>query len=318
MKKEFLRNKLLQIRQAYYGKIFLVVIIALSFSFYSNGQTDSSAAEESDDEIELISPSVDFVAVQKSDNTLDLKATVRAKVNGSLTNLHSLKVKFYHVTDSSEKEIGAAITNRSGLAVMNIKAGDITVNNEGIYHLKVSVPGNKSMESGEEELSIKKAKLVVTPVLEDSVPSLSISLIDESTGEEKPIAEAEIGVFVKRLFKPLPIGTGTTDETGETSIEIPAELPGDAEGNIQFIVRLDDDETYGNLEAHVTEKWGIPVSDEILSQPRALWSSNPPLWMLITFIILMAVVWGHYIVIVYELFRLRKEEPIIQSDATKP
>jgi hypothetical protein len=39
------------------------------------------------------------------------------------------------------------------------------------------------------------------------------------------------------------------------------------------------------------------------------------MWMLITFIILMTAVWGHYIVIVYELFRLRKEQPAV--DATQ-
>ena len=75
-------------------------------------------------------------------------------------------------------------------------------------------------------------------------------------------------------------------------------------------------ETYGYLEAAAVEKWGIPVSDKIEDQPRSLWSSHPPLWMLITFIILMAAVWGHYIVIVYELFRLRKEQPNTADNAT--
>jgi hypothetical protein len=75
------------------------------------------------------------------------------------------------------------------------------------------------------------------------------------------------------------------------------------------MAKLDENEMYGNLEASVVQKWGIPVSDKIQDQPRALWSSHPPLWMLITFFILMAVVWGHYIVIVYQLIKLRKEEP---------
>jgi heme/copper-type cytochrome/quinol oxidase subunit 2 len=54
---------------------------------------------------------------------------------------------------------------------------------------------------------------------------------------------------------------------------------------------------------------GKPVSDKDQVAPRALWSAHPPLWMMITFIVLMVTVWGHYVVIVYELFRLRKEEP---------
>ena len=75
-----------------------------------------------------------------------------------------------------------------------------------------------------------------------------------------------------------------------------------------------ENETYGNLETSVAQKWGVPVSDKLNELPRALWSPHPPLWMLITFIIMVVVVWGHYLVIIIQLFRLRKEEPA--SNAT--
>jgi len=99
---------------------------------------------------------------------------------------------------------------------------------------------------------------------------------------------------------------------------VPNNLPGDAQGNLTLIGRLDENETYGNLEASVVQKWGVAVSNKSQELPRALWSSHPPLWMLITFIILMTAVWGHYAIIIYELFRLRKEEPHTATDATNP
>jgi hypothetical protein len=40
--------------------------------------------------------------------------------------------------------------------------------------------------------------------------------------------------------------------------------------------------------------------------------------MLITFIVLMVAVWGHYIIIVYELIRLRKEQPAAATNTTNP
>ncbi len=92
-------------------------------------------------------------------------------------------------------------------------------------------------------------------------------------------------------------------------MEIANNLPGNAKGEITLLAKVDEDEVYGNLEVSSIEPWGIPVSDIIQKQPRALWSKNPPIWMLVTFIILMTTVWGHYIVIIYELFRLRKEQP---------
>jgi hypothetical protein len=102
------------------------------------------------------------------------------------------------------------------------------------------------------------------------------------------------------------------------TVEVPADLPGDAKGNITLLARLDENETFGNLEASVQQQWGKAVSDKSEEQPRALWSSHPPLWMLITFIVLMVAVWGHYIIIVYELIRLRKEQPAAATNTTNP
>jgi hypothetical protein len=124
-----------------------------------------------------------------------------------------------------------------------------------------------------------------------------------------PVDSTTLGVYVKRLFSALKLGEGTTNASGETTIEIPNDLPGDAKGNLTLLARLDENETYGNLEASVVQQWGTPVSDEVKELPRALWSSHPPIWMLVTFVVLMSTVWGHYLVIIIQLFRLRKEEP---------
>lgn len=172
------------------------------------------------------------------------------------------------------------------------------------------------MESAEEVVAFKRARLEIIPVKEDSLLTVQVKLVEVGTGAEIPIPEAAVGIFVKRLFLPLKVGEGTTDENGEASVEFPANLPGDAKGNLTLIAKLDENETYGNLEASVVQQWGTSVSNKIEDQPRALWSSNPPMWMLITFIILMVAVWGHYIVIIYELFRLRKEQPHPPTDAT--
>jgi hypothetical protein len=137
-------------------------------------------------------------------------------------------------------------------------------------------------------------------------------VIDTQSGA--PAADAAISFYSYTSTK--PILTGTTDAEGEAVVEIANNLPGDSKGNINLIARLDENETYGYLEATVSQKWGIPVSDKIEKEQRALWSSHPPIWMLVTFIILMSVVWGHYLVIVIQLFRLRKEEPHLSIKAT--
>ena len=298
--------------------LFLSFIIMNLSPVSSNAQADSTKqTAETTDEVkegpELISPSIEFMAVQKADNTIDLKVSMKAKVKGTFYKLPKLKVSLFHVSDTAEKNLGAVLTDNNGKAVLNTPAAPLSTDKEGKLHFKVVYAGNKSMEAGEEELFIKRARLMITPVKEDSTLSFQAKLVDLSSGTETPVPELAIGIYAKRLFNPLKLGEGTTDENGEATVEIPNNLPGDAKGNITFIGRLDENETYGNLEASVVQKWGVPVSDKIEDQPRALWSSHPPLWMLITFIVLMSVVWGHYLVIVYQLIRLRKEEPAVLS-----
>ena len=280
--------------------------------------TATVAAEEpaKEEEPSMLSPTVEFKAVQKSDNSIDLKAGLKAKVKNWPVNLYKMKVTFFQVVNDEDQELGFAITDNSGKAVFNVKGDSLKTNTDGKVQFKMVFAGNKMMESAEEVVAFKRARLEIIPVKEDSLLTIQVKLVEVGTGAEIPIPEAAVGIFVKRLFLPLKVGEGTTDENGEASVEFPANLPGDAKGNLTLIAKLDENETYGNLEASVVQQWGTSVSNKIEDQPRALWSSNPPMWMLITFIILMVAVWGHYIVIIYELFRLRKEQPHPPTDAT--
>lgn len=274
-------------------------------------QTDSTKKEEpaAKEESSLIAPSLNFITVQKADNSIDLKAALTAKVKGWVIKLRQLKITFIQVTADAEKELGYVITDGYGKAVLNIKTDSLKADSEGKLQFKAIFAGNKQMDPADGEVAIKRARLEITPVKEDSLLSVKVKLIDIATGTEIPVPETVLGIFVQRSFKPQKIGEGTTDENGEATIEVPNKLPGDAKGNITLLAKLDENEMYGNLETAVVQKWGLPVSDKLNELPRALWSSHPPYWMMATFIILMSTVWGHYLVIIIQLFRLRKEEP---------
>jgi hypothetical protein len=289
---------------------FFILIVCTPFLLFS--QADSTTKEEAPDvkeENSMISPSIQLLSVQKADNSIDLKVDLTAKVKGWVIKLRQLKITFLQVTAETEKELGFAITDGFGRSVFNIKTDSLKTDNEGKIQFKAVFAGNKQMEAADGEIIIKRARLEITPVRDDSLLSVKMKLIDLGTGKEIPIPETAVGLFVSRSFKPLKIGEGTTDENGEATVEVPKDLPADAKGNIILLAKLDENETYGNLEASVEQKWGMPVSDKVHELPRALWSPHPPYWMMITFIILMSTVWGHYLVIIVQLFRLRKEEP---------
>lgn len=296
--------------------LFVPVLLPAQTDSGAPAAADTAAAVEAPEEAELISPAIELISIQKGDSSVDLKAIVKAKVDGKMRKLYGLKAVFFMITDSAETEVGTVVTDRNGFAMLNIKAGQLVTNPDGTLRFKVTVAGPKNLEAGEGEVTVKRAMLIMTPVKEDNLLSVQLKLVDLSTGEEKPVPETAVGLFVKRSFYPMKLGEGNTDENGEATIEVPNNLPGDPLGNITLLGKLEENETYGNLEVASTQKWGVAVSNRIEDQPRALWSSHPPLWMLITFIILMTAVWGHYIVIVYELFRLRKEQPAV-TDATQ-
>jgi hypothetical protein len=288
--------------------IFSFLALIISAPGKLTAQTDSAARPEVK-EATTYAPLITFISVQKSDNSVDLKATVQAKISGTLSKLPGLKIEFTIGADSTIKKLGEVITDSRGVAIFNCKPDQLTTDKEGKLNLKASFAGKDSIESAEEVVSVKRARLEITPVKEDSLLTVKVKLIDLSTGTETAVPETDLGVFVKRMFSALKLGEGKTDEAGEASIEIPNNLPGDAQGNITLLAKLDESDIYGNLEATVTQPWGTPVSDELKALPRALWSTHPPIWMLVTFVILMSAVWGHYLVIIIQLFRLRKEEP---------
>ncbi len=301
------------------GLMIMLLIPVSMFAQTDSTKTDSAQVVEEApvEESSLISPSAELISVQKSDQSIDLKASLKAKVKGTFYILPLLKITFIQVTDTAEKVLGFVITDKLGKAVFNVKADQLKTDKEGKLHYKIVFAGNKQMDPADAEVTIKRARLEITPVKEDSLLTVKVKLIDMGTGTEIPVPETVLGIFVKRLFNPLKVGEGTTDENGEATVEIPQNLPGNAKGNITLMVKLDENETYGNLEASVDQKWGIPVSVNE-NHERTLWSSDPPIWMLVTFIILMTIVWGHYIVIVFQMLRLRKEEPDQSTTAIIP
>ena len=272
-----------------------------------HAQADSTKKTTAAVEAIAITPSMTFLSVQKADNTIELKSALQVKQKGVSIKLPFLKVKYLLITDTASKELGAVITDRNGKASLSVKTDALLPDKEGKLHFKAVFAGNKQAEAVEAEAIVKKANLSIAPVKQDSSLSANIKLTDAASGAA--VAKVTVGVYVKRSFNALKIGEATTDDKGEGTVEIPHNLPGDVKGDITLIARVDENETYGNLEASSKQAWGEAVSDKTQKMPRALWSTHPPLWMLFTFLILVTTVWGHYIVIIYELFRLRKEEP---------
>jgi len=150
----------------------LFIIILVPGSLFA--QTDSLQKADTivKEEASLISPLLEFISVQKVDNSIDLKVALKTKFKGSSIKLPLLKITFLLITDTAEKALGFVITNSEGKAVLNAKPDVLITDKEGKLHFKAVFAGNKAMETAEGEVTIKKARLEITPVKEDSLPTV--------------------------------------------------------------------------------------------------------------------------------------------------
>jgi hypothetical protein len=295
------------------GRFLLVFLLLLwiSFAHRLNAQDEPAAEEETEEIAEaedpgLISSRISLYVTQLPGDSIELQAMLRAKMEGTWQKIGDAEIEFVYVGDEEEISLGKLKTNAGGVATTLIPVGKMPLNSEGYLPFAARFAGTEELEESEGDASILRARMSISPVKGDSLNTIAVKVVALGAAGEEPIVEAEVAVFVKRLFGRLKVGEGTTDENGEVEIKFPGDLTGDDKGNLFITARIEDFEEYGNLAANTVQPWGTEVSYKVEALPRSLWSPNPPLWMVLTFFVLMAAVWGHYAVIVYFLKKIKK------------
>jgi mono/diheme cytochrome c family protein len=123
-----------------------------------------------------------------------------------------------------------------------------------------------------------------------------------------PLKGSEGLLFVKRYFGNLQIGNATkTNDKGIATFDFPKNIPGDKDGNIVLVARIDDD-VYGEIITSKKIKIGIPTNNPSLIEKRAMWNveSKAPLWILITYFSIVIGVWIIIAYIILNIFRIKK------------
>jgi hypothetical protein len=89
-----------------------------------------------------------------------------------------------------------------------------------------------------------------------------------------------------------------------TSLEFPTSIPGNQLGYLTIVAKVEDNESYGNVAVSGTINWGKPLPPMKIIK-RGLGDTDAPLWMVYTLIVLLSVVWFHYMYVIYTVFRIR-------------
>lgn len=124
------------------------------------------------------------------------------------------------------------------------------------------------------------------------------------------IEEIDLYFYIQRTFSLLPIGDrfNTTDENGEVTIEFPSDLPGDTDGNVNLIVKIEDADEYADTSISKVLNWGIPMVIDHSENKRTLYAAgaNAPISLMILTNSLILIVWGIIFYIVLKIYHISK------------
>lgn len=282
------------------NKFVGLIILGLGFFCSPLFGQDEKKAEPAEKTV----PRMTLTSTQIDGDSVLLEASIKVKREGSWQPMDFEPVKFDVHNDSVKISLGKALTNDRGVASLKVGRRQLVTDADGLWTFGSVFGGNAIAGVGDADLAIRGGGVTLFGEEMDTVNSLTFKLFAPGP-DSLPISDAEVGFYVKRHFSNLKIGEGTTDENGEVTIECPKNLPGDVTGKLTLIGRADDLEEYGSVSAVLEKPWGIAVPEADHKKTRELWSHSPPLWMIVVFAILMSTVWGHYIVIIYKLVKIR-------------
>lgn len=252
---------------------------------------------------------IDLTCEQTFSGDITLVAKGRYKEERSYIPLTSQEFEFYAYIEGEEQVLGNSSTDNKGFARLDIKSLDgWDLDEDSYYTIGVNYEGSEQYKDNFEEYSFKRAKVKVeTDDSEDK--SIDVQIVEIIEGEEIPVEDIEIAVAVPMMFSDLIIGSEYTDEDGMVSMTFPDDLPGDENGNISFIAKTIDADDYGVVTQSLNKVWGKPKAT-VIEESRSLWTPDAPLWMVVTFSVLIIGVWGHFIYIIYELVKVKNEEKL--------
>ena len=250
-----------------------------------------------------------FACISTSDDSIQLKCIVSVKHESGSKNLANAPITFYSVEKDGDLKIGVAKTDVHGTAFLKIPARNTYLRNEQqMLSFKAMYDGNTKLEASEGEFRLKPAKLVVSFYEEDSIRYVKVEGTQLGVdGLVSPIGEATVLVSVPKMFSMLKIAEISLDATGVGAAEFPKDIIGDSLGNLTVVASIEENDIFGTVQGSSVNNWGLHKYLVSPDRPsRELWTPIAPLWMIVTLIIMLLGVWGHYVYAVIQLVMINK------------
>jgi len=240
-----------------------------------------------------------------ADSAQNLTATLLAKIEGRYLPVPEMEVTFKYLQGTSEKEMGKSLTSEQGTTTFTIPS-DIfsTGGDKGIYTFEASFSPKDKYNKASARTSIKPLKMELSFFQQEDVKMVNVKAFELIKEDQwAPVEDLEVQFYVPRTFSLLKVGKATLTN-GSASLEFPTTIPGNQLGYLAIVAKIEDNESYGNVEVSGAINWGKPLPPVKVIR-RGLGDTNAPLWMVYTLIVLLSLVWFHYMYIIYSVFRIR-------------
>jgi len=264
---------------------------------------------------EKISPRLRLGFTKHMEGIYEIKAHAYIKKGKQIESCEGATIGFYR--DASHEKIYKKIrTDGMGQAVLILDSQQVIQfkDSTGKCNFYARLEDDNKYNSEEADVSAMNAAINVNFKQEnDSVRLLKASIMcyDEAAKKMAPGVKIALKCFVKRALCLLPVGKelNYTDEDGNIEITFPNDIPGNKDGNLTVIVKLDEDDNYGTVQFEKVVKWGVPLlNPENPYDHRSLIgsSNNAPWFMVVVISSILIGIWGYLCYIVYGLFRINK------------
>ena len=289
------------------NKIAIVIIFTSLVCVISKAQDKTQVKSKRETAIEMSYN-------KKSDMSKIAVALVTAKnAEGKFVPAKNVQVNFYAMHNKDEQLIKSANTNNKGEANI-ILPKDLPLNDSLYFNIIAKIENSNEFENVQEQMHFKEANLTFSLDSKDT-NRLVIAKVTELSkdGKEMPVKGVELKFYVCRLFGTMPASEDnniTTDEKGEASFAYPKNIPGNTEGVITLVAKIEGNEKFGTVENRVAEPWGSVLAIIKEPFPRALWEPTAPLPLVITISSLFGGVWLVYFFLFYQLKKIKDETKI--------
>ncbi len=254
------------------------------------------------------------ISYYTSDNKLPyLIVNAKAKKDGKFQPVAGAEIKLYLDKDSTGKGIGLigkVVTSEKGRAGTDIPPSLEKIWKSNSSHTFVAVTDKtKDYDETSTDITVAKSRIIIDTADDKNV----VATVSEFKGNDwVPVKGVEVKLGIKRLCGDLQIGeeqSYTTDSLGKVKGEFKKTgIPGNKNGDIVLVAKVEDNDTYGSIRIEKTAPWGKRFLADNDFFTRALWGSqfHSPFWLVFMAYSIVIGVWGTIIYLIFLILKIKK------------